>query len=306
MSQSAGYREGENLILTERWIERANGGPGGRPQARLNRVIGELGGGCRQVMVRCRREDIDSLGMYASLGFVPETELGPDVMLALPLTGAAQTMDIRGVIFDMDGLLFDTESLYLKAWPAVGKMMGLPVTLEVCRKAVGLCNEDHERLFQVHYGPAFTMEKALPLMEAWMREYLDQNRLPVKPGAKELLEKLREKGISTAVGSSNLQYVVEEFLELADFCRYFDTWVTGDMVEEKKPAPDIFLRAAKELGLPPERCLVLEDSPVGAEGAWRAGCITAVVPDQIMPDEETRGRVWRIFSSLEQVPLALF
>ena len=184
--------------------------------------------------------------------------------------------------------------------------MGFPVTEEVARETIGYSNKACEQIFQKHYGPGFFMDNAIPFIEDWLRDYVDKYGLPVKPGVRALLELLRERGIPVAVGSSNLREVIDAFLESAGLEDYFDIRVGGDMVEYTKPAPDIFLLAAKELGLPPERCLVLEDSTVGVEAAWRAGCIPAMVPDQIRPDDIAYGRVWRTFSSLEQLPLALF
>ena len=256
-------------------------------RALLDRAVAELGGGLRQAVLLYSRE-------------------GEAAAPAMPLTGAASSLGIEAVIFDMDGLLFDTEALYIEAWPEVGKIMGLPISKEVTLATVGLGNQAHEQVFQEHYGPAFTMDTALPLMEEWMRDYVEEHGLPVKPGARALLNILREKGIPIAIGSSNLRYVVEAFLEQAELQHAFDILVAGDMVEKTKPAPDIFLRAAKELGVSPAKCLVLEDSPTGVEAAWRAGCIPAIVPDQLRPDDVAYGRVWRAFSSLEQLPLALF
>ena len=253
-------------------------------QALFKRAISQLGGGCRQAIVR-------------------HPEKGDSV---LPLTGAAKAMDIQGVIFDMDGLLLDTETLYLMAWPEVGEAMGLTITQEAALETIGTSHEEHERIFQRHYGPAFCMEKAMDILDKWLTDYVAQNGLPIKAGAVELLQLLREKGIPVAIGSSNYKYVVEAYLEATGLGGYFKTWVAGDMVPQKKPEPDIFLRAAQELQAPPARCLVLEDSMVGALAAYRAGCIPGLVPDLITPDDATYGRIWRSFSSLEQLPLALF
>ena len=309
-----------DLLATDLYTEEAQRGPGVVAQALVDRVVAELGGGLhRLALLSCRPQDMEAIGAWVWLGFSQGGEVVGEVIpdegeayttescvLLRPLTGVREALDIQGVIFDMDGLLFDTEALYLMAWPEAGAMMGLDIPLSVARKSISVSNEESERIFQAHCGPAFTLEKALPLMDAWVRDYVLQNGLPVKPGARELLRLLREKGIPTALGSSNLRYAVDAYLEAAELAEFFDVLVAGDMVAKRKPAPDIFLRAAKEMGISPARCLVLEDSPVGVLAAYRAGCVPAMVPDQLGPEDETYGLMWRMFSSLEQLPLALF
>ena len=209
-------------------------------------------------------------------------------------------LDIRGVIFDMDGLLLDTEALYLKAWPPVGEMMGIPITEAVARQTVGHDAKATAAVFQTHYGTAFTLEQAKPLIRQWILDHVEKHGLTVKPGARALLEFFKARGLPLAIGSSNIEQNVRAFLEEADLLSYFDVIVTADLVEHPKPAPDIFLKAAEELGFSPAQCLVLEDSPTGVQAAHAAGCVTIVVPDLIQPCEMTRSRVLRVLGSLEE------
>jgi len=216
---------------------------------------------------------------------------------------AAQTiknLDIRGVIFDVDGLLFDTEAMYIKAWVPVGESMGVPITAEVARSTVGHSAKATEAIFQEHYGKAFTLERSIPLVRQWITDYVAAQGLAVKPGVRELTELLRSRAIPMAIGSSNIQRNVEMYLEEAKLSSYFDTIVTADLVERAKPAPDIFLQAAKNLGLSPAQCLVFEDSPIGVEAAHLAGCNVIVVPDLMEPCELTRSRVLQVMGSLEE------
>jgi len=214
--------------------------------------------------------------------------------------------EIKGIIFDMDGLLFDTERLYLKAWPPTGEIMGIPITEEVARKTIALGGYEMEEIFQAHYGLDFTLEKARPVIRQWITDYVAEHGLPVRPGAREAIAFFHKRGFPLAIGSSNLHHVVVAYLEEAGLLSYFSTIVTGDMVERVKPAPDIFLQAAANLGLRPEECLVFEDSPPGIEAAHKAGCVPIMVPDLLEPCDVTRDRCWQIFSSLEGVPQRLF
>ena len=311
---TAGYVDGESLVLSKLYVDPSQQGSGlGRTL--LNRVIAELGGGCSQIRLTCDRLNAAALAFYARMGFIRRGEVEIDVgngyvckdyLLTMPLTGAVEKLDIKAVIFDMDGLLFDTEQLYLQAWAPVGEALGLPHVVEVARLTIGIGYEDSEKIFQAHYGPTFTTEQAMPIMAQWIENYIIEHGMPCMPFARELVHLLHEKGLPLAIGSSNLYAVAEAFLEAAGLSQYFTAIVTADMVEYAKPAPDIFLRAARELGYPPAQCLVLDDSPIGILGAHRAGCIPAMIPDQLPPTEETYSQLWRKFSSLEQLPLALF
>jgi len=215
-------------------------------------------------------------------------------------TQTIANLDIRGVIFDMDGLLLNTEALYIKAWVPVGERMGIPITAEVAQSTVGHCARATEEIFQRHYGDAFTLERSIPVIRQWITDYVAAYGLEVKPGVRELTELLRSLSIPMAIGSSNIQRNVEMYLEEAKLSSYFDTIVTADLVERAKPAPDIFLKAAENLGLAPAQCLVFEDSPIGVEAAHAAGCNVIVVPDLMPPCELTRSRVLQVMGSLEE------
>jgi len=217
-----------------------------------------------------------------------------------------ETLGLQGVIFDMDGLLFDTEVLYMDAWLRVGEIMGYPITMEIAKKTIARHSLESERMLQSFFGPAFSIAEAHRLLVEQVRPYLMKHGMPEKAGARDLLQLLRDKGIPIALGTSNGRPVALAYLMGSGLIEYFGAIVTGDDVEHKKPAPDIFLKAAAELGLAPERCIVLEDSPIGIEAAYRAGCLPAMVPDLLGPTEETAGQVWRVFGSLVEVREFLF
>ena len=216
-----------------------------------------------------------------------------------------EKLGLQGIIFDMDGVIFDTEALYLNTWSHIGQEMGFTITIEDARVIIGRPPWECEGLFKARYGADFCMAKALRIMEDKVQTVLEESGMPFKPGARELIELLYQKGIPAAIGSSNISRIVNAYLEAAELTEYFAAVVTGDSVEHVKPAPDIFLKAAADLGLHPEECLVIEDSRVGAEAAYAAGCQIALVPDLQAPTAETRACVWRVFGSLNELTAAL-
>ena len=131
-----------------------------------------------------------------------------------------------------------------------------------------------------------------------MTAYINENGVELKPGIHELLAFLNENGLKKAVATSSPLDRTKEYLSQVGLVDAFDELVSGHMVEHGKPAPDIYLYAASKLGLKPEECLVLEDSPTGLLAAYRAGCIPVMVPDQDQPDEEVKGRIYAIAKSL--------
>lgn len=224
----------------------------------------------------------------------------------IPETGAWSALGLKAVIFDVDGLLFDTESLYLEAWPHIGEKMGLPITREVAFLTTALAAKESEVIFKEHYGDGFSYDEAKKHMGPWLTDYITQNGMPFKPGAKQLVERLHQQGIPLAVGSSNRKAVVEAYLEAGGILHCFTAVSTVDVAGAAKPAPDIFLCGAKMLGQAPETCLAIDDSPIGILAAYRAGCVPCMVPDLLGPQKETKGQVWRVFDSLLEVEKALF
>ena len=216
------------------------------------------------------------------------------------------TLGLKAVIFDMDGLLFESEALYIKGWVAIGPTLGLPITEDAARATIAVAGKDMEAIFQAHYGPAFTLETAIPPLRQWLTDHITEYGLIIRPGARELLELLHTKGIPFAIGTSNTKDAADSFLEVTGLTEYFPHIVAGDMVDHIKPAPDIFLKAAAELGFRPEECLVLEDSPIGIKAAHTAGCLPVMVPNLIEPTAEALSLAWRVFSCLNEVSEALF
>jgi beta-phosphoglucomutase-like phosphatase (HAD superfamily) len=196
-------------------------------------------------------------------------------------------MNCQGAIFDQDGLLFDTESIYQRAWVEAGARQGVAVPAAFPRRFCGLSPKAIGAIAAAAF-PALDIARycrdAIDL--AWSRQLAG---VPVKkPGLLEMLTFCRTHGIRTAVASSSTLKVVEHNLAAAGVRGFFDAIATGDEVTHGKPAPDIFLLAARKIGIAPDRCVVFEDAESGIRGAVAAGCRAVMIPDGTVPSEEMR------------------
>lgn len=187
---------------------------------------------------------------------------------------------VSGCIFDMDGLLFDTERIFQNYWRAIAAERGIVLADSFITEITGTSGEIQKDC----------KERVL--------RHLAKN-VPVKTGAVEILGRCRILGIKTAVASSSLLRQIENNLENAGMENCFDAIVSGDEVEKGKPAPDIFLLAAKRIGVPPGECTVFEDSPHGIEGALRAGMKAVMIPDLLPPWEEHRRQI-EVYNNLQE------
>jgi beta-phosphoglucomutase-like phosphatase (HAD superfamily) len=204
------------------------------------------------------------------------------------------------VIFDMDGLLFDTEKLYQEAILLAAAEGGHTVAAEVFSRTVGLPWAQTRSLLLAHFGQTFPVDE---FEAAWIRHFwvIAETRLTVKPGVPELLGTLDQFGIPRAIATSSSHRTVERHLAAHDLAGRFHAVVGhGDYVNGK-PAPDPFLKAAERLGVAPERCLALEDSHNGVRSACAAGMITIMVPDLLAPTEEMRHLCMHVALDLHEV-----
>ena len=160
---------------------------------------------------------------------------------------------------------------------------------------------DAARRFKERFGDEYDFLKLRGRKQEIFVKMLREMEMPVKPGVKELLTYLREKGYKIAMATASAREYSMDNLRLAGIDEFFDHVITGDMVKEAKPNPEIFLKAAEALGEKPENCLVLEDSLNGVEAGIKGGFVTVMVPDLTQPDEELRQRVDRVCGSLLEV-----
>jgi len=192
-----------------------------------------------------------------------------------------------GAIFDQDGLLFDTEKVYQRAWARAAAEQGVDVPSSFPTRFCGLGKGAISEIVRASYPqldvPRYCDRAVRIAWDAQLSGVPDK-----KPGLLEMLGFCRDNGIRTAVASSSIRQVVLHNLEAAGVAGYFDAVVTGEEVANGKPAPDIFLRAASKIGVAPERCCVFEDAFSGLRGAFAAGALPVMVPDLVQPTEEIR------------------
>lgn len=194
---------------------------------------------------------------------------------------------IRGVLFDMDGLVLDSEKLYSRFWREACGFYGLPMSYEQSLKMRALNRHAGAAMLHSFYGDAADYvqirTKRIELMDA----YVEENGVELKPGILELMAFLKNKGIATAIASSSPMDRIRSHLSRHGLDVQFDVLCSGHEVPNGKPAPDIYLYAAQRLGLKPEECMALEDAPSGITSAFRAGCLCVMIPDQDQPAEST-------------------
>lgn len=208
---------------------------------------------------------------------------------------------IAAVIFDMDGLIFDTERLILWAWQKAMADYGFPAPEELYLRSVGLTDEATDAILVEALGPNFPVEAVRARERSYVAGYVDSHGAPVKPGLLELLDFLDEQELPRAVGSSSMRRTIERMLASASLQGRFGAWAGGDEVAHGKPAPDIFLLAAQRLGVPAGGCVVLEDSEPGAQAGRAAGMIPILVPDLKPPTPEGAALAYRVLPSLHAV-----
>lgn len=208
---------------------------------------------------------------------------------------------VLGVLFDMDGVVVDTEKLYARFWREAAIALGYPMTHEQALGMRSLNRQEGQKQLESYFGPGVSHPqvrmKRIELMEA----YIQEHGVDPKPGVMELLAYLKTRGIKTAITTSSPQERVQRYLKQLGFLDGFDKLCTVYEVERGKPEPDIYLYGAASLGLKPEECLALEDSPAGLQSAFQAGCMPVLVPDLDPPNEKTLPLVFAVADSLTDV-----
>ena len=212
---------------------------------------------------------------------------------------------VRGVLFDVDGVILDTECLYSRFWMEACHFYGFPLTKEQSLQMRSLNKTAGQEKFHELFGPAadYTTirQKRIELMDA----FIAKEGVAAKPGICTLLDALEQRGIPCAITSSSPRQRLERYLTPLNLYHRFQWVVTGYDVPKGKPEPDIYLRGAAELGLPPGVCLALEDSPAGILSAYRAGCLPVLIPDLDVPGEDTLSLLYARADTLADVTALL-
>lgn len=205
---------------------------------------------------------------------------------------------IEAIVFDMDGILFDTERLSVESWIEVAGQMGLGDIDKGVYGCIGLNRTDCRIFLKETYGEDFPYEYFREQTAAVFQQKVDKDGLPVMKGAQELLLWLQEKGMKVALASSTNTRKVESHLQLAGFTGFFQAVIGGDMVEHSKPLPDIYWKACQLLQADPAGTVAVEDSPNGIRSAYAAGMLPVMVPDLVQPDPEIANMLYQRCDSL--------
>lgn len=207
------------------------------------------------------------------------------------------------VVFDMDGLMFDTERLWMEAFDYGGRKMGLGPMGYMVIRTLGMNEQMWQQVFMDEFGDSFSREELMKYSREYLNEFYSRNRTPVKKGLYNLLDTLEEQGYTLAVASSSPLEDVTSHLRDAGIEDRFSVIVTGDMVERSKPEPEIYLKACGLLGKKPQQCYAIEDSPGGIVSAHTAGLRALLVPDLWQPEKEYADIYYRMFADLDEVAL---
>ena len=218
------------------------------------------------------------------------------------LVGSLAPIDIGAVILDMDGLMLDTERVYKRAWQQAASQLGYGLDDDFYFTLVGRTNAAGERALAEHFGPDFSLRAFRERWAALWREEVQVAGIPLKPGLSELLDYLAGQEIPVAVATSSDRAYAAFSLKMAGLdVRRFAHVVTGEQVGRGKPAPDIYLEAARRLGVDPADCIAVEDSDAGVLSASAAGMLAVMVPDLKPPSPAARQAAFRVLTSLHEV-----
>jgi HAD superfamily hydrolase (TIGR01509 family) len=209
------------------------------------------------------------------------------------------------VIFDMDGLMFDTENLTIPLWEVAGKPFGYNLTREIVLRMVGISGERAQALLLEEFGADFPYEAIRDEFRVLVSKEIEKKGVPKKPGLMYLLDRLRAANIPLGVATSTRSPRAIDLLEKTGILDRFKALTCGEEISNGKPAPDIFLLAAKKLGQPPCNCVGFEDSTAGLMSLHAAGIRSVYIKDVLDPPEEVLATVWHRCNDLSEAA-ALF
>lgn len=209
--------------------------------------------------------------------------------------------EINTVIFDMDGVIFDTEKAYLHIWSKVFSEYGYTLKKEDYISVMGKGHKAVRETFVERYGDDLPITEMYNKKDKLLAEVIENNEVPLKEGVVELLSYLRDNNYNIALATSAKRSRVDIQLKGSNIESFFNTIVTRDDIVNTKPDPEIFLKAAKNIGVNPENCIVIEDSPAGIKAAYNGNMIAFHVEDLKIADEEIIKSSQKQFKSLIEV-----
>lgn len=207
----------------------------------------------------------------------------------------------KAVVFDMDGVIFDSERACMETWIALADKYGLTNIEEAFLACTGTTDARTKEIMLERYGEDFPYDEYAKETSRMFHEKNDYGNLPMKKGVKELLKFLKDNNIKIALASSTRRQTVEKELKWAEILNYFDVLVCGDMVSRSKPNPDIYLKACEELQVSPKEAFAIEDSYNGIRSAYNGELRPIMVPDLLPPTDEMREKSEVILEDLLKV-----
>lgn len=208
---------------------------------------------------------------------------------------------IQGVIFDMDGTMFDTERMWATFWVPALDALGLPYKEGLAEAERGTAGETSRKIVRQFYGEDCDADAVIDSLHKVADEVFSAGRVPKKPGLDELISWLDDAGIPMAVASSSREAAIRRNLDNWGMTHHFKAILSGQHVTHSKPDPEIFIKAAEALGVEPAKCLVLEDSYNGVRAGAAGGFVTVMVPDLAPADDEMRSLYTMECASLNEV-----
>ena len=198
----------------------------------------------------------------------------------------------------MDGVIFDTERMYRRAWLETARAYNISGVESIIPKMMGASSAAIEKLFAQSYGRDFPFDKYHKNAKEKLASIIEDEGIILKKGVREIFELLAENKIPTALATATRRVTAEKYLADKDLLKYFDATVTGDDISHGKPDPEIYLKACSALGVLPQDAIAIEDSYNGIRSAHSAGMMPVMVPDTVMPDAEIEKLLYRRFDSL--------
>ena len=209
----------------------------------------------------------------------------------------------QAVVFDMDGVIFDTEKLYRRFYMEEGAKRGVPsdIMTKACEAIAGGTKFDNKPRFEAIVGRDIEYLEFRDRVMENFEKYVYENGVEMKDGALDTLEYLKEHNIKTALATSTMEERTKRYLTSRDMNKYFDKFIYGDMVEHSKPDPDIYLKACAALGVETPKAIAVEDSINGIVSAGRAGMYPVMVIDLIQPNEVTAQYAKQVYENIKKI-----
>ena len=208
---------------------------------------------------------------------------------------------IKAVLFDMDGVIFDTERDYLKEWEVIFKKYGYKMKKEIYISVMGRGRKKVKEIFKEKFGEDLPIDKMYIEKDKMLKEAVENNKVPLKEGALELLEFLKENGYKIALATSAKRERVKIQVRHAKIENIFDAIVCSEDITNPKPDPEIFLKAAEKVCVNPENCIVIEDSEAGIKAAFNAKMMGFHVEDLKKADESILKYSYKNFKNLIEI-----